>query len=91
VSEKPSGHAGDGDASEREAVAINKPESSIESAAITKSAALVVEVFLVASTETSFSYLYRRNHLRGAFTEDFSVAITSTPRNTKPDEQHKQQ
>jgi len=28
---------------------------------------LVVEVFLVASTETSFSYLYRRNHLRGAF------------------------
>ena len=42
-------------ASELEAVAMNKPESSIESAARTKSAALVVEVFLVVSTETSFS------------------------------------
>ena len=60
---------------------MNKPESSIESAAITKSAALVVEVFLVASTETSFSYLYRRNHLRGAFTEDFPVA--APPRKTR--------
>ena len=36
---------------------MNKPESNMESAAITKSAALVVEVFLVVSTETSFSYL----------------------------------
>lgn len=80
MSEKLSGHAGDGDASEREAVAINKPESSIESAAITKSAALVVEVFLVVSTETSFSYLYRRNHLRGAYTGNFPAAATE-PRN----------
>ena len=80
MSEKPSGHAGGGDASEREAVAMNKPESSIESAARTKSAALVVEVFLVVSTETSFSYLYRRNHLRGAFTGDFPAAALSAPR-----------
>jgi hypothetical protein len=52
---KPAGQVFAPCASELEAVAMNKPESSIDSAARTKSAALVVEVFLVVSTETSFS------------------------------------